>query len=35
MSESDRPDQGQARRDAIRAAHNTARSLPQRRREAL
>jgi hypothetical protein len=35
MSESDRPDQRQARIDAIIAARDTFSSLPARRREAL
>jgi hypothetical protein len=35
MSESDRTNRRQVRRDAIIAARTTARSLPERRREAL
>lgn len=35
MSESDRPNQRQTRREAILAARTTARSLPERRREVL
>lgn len=35
MAESDRTNQRQERRDAILAARSTARSLPERRRQAL